>query len=418
MATRQIVGLDAIRFLAAGLVMTYHYGFWIWAAKDPAAQDRLPFAYAWLAPYLSSGWVGVEIFFVISGYVIVYTTAGATPFTFFRSRFLRIFPAVWICATVTAAVLLIGGAGHAPVFKLGEAWVKSVILYPYYGWVDGAYWTLGIEISFYAFVLGVIACRRTESLFRAIGVLGLLSSVFWIACFASDDVLGTERIANAVSNRSTDLLLLRYAGFFALGAFLCLARSRRLSAAERGCCAVFIIGGMIEIRDMAIGLSGLSTVPMPATVPIFIWLGFVAAIGLSARWNAAFVRLGPGFVRTMRAIGLMTFPLYLLHQSIGYVVIDAWRRDLGDTGAMCAAMTLCLGLAWIVSRYLEPAFRSNIGAWLERARGRTAAAGASFTTRAWSGRAARAGRRQVVAQSHVATAGVQGAAQRRRAGNA
>jgi peptidoglycan/LPS O-acetylase OafA/YrhL len=381
LASRQIVGLDAIRFLAAILVMTYHFGFWIWAAKEPAAQDRARFAYAWLAPYVDSGWVGVEIFFVISGFVIVYTTDGTTPYTFFRSRLLRIFPAVWICATLTTVVMLIGGTGYTSAFKLGEAWLKSVILYPYYGWVDGAYWTLGIEISFYAFVFAVIVCRKTESMFRAIGVLGLLSSVFWIACFVADQWLGTERIANAVSSRSTDLLLLRNAGFFAIGAFLCLARSRRLSAVELGCCVIFVIGGVIEIRDSAIGLSGLSMVPMPASVPILMWLAFVAAIVLSARWNAVFVRLGPAFVRRMRAIGLMTFPLYLLHQTIGYVVIDAWRRRLGDTGALLAAMTLCLCLAWIVSRYLEPAVRSRIGLWLEQIRARAAAAGGGFTIR-------------------------------------
>src|ERR1700728_2371472 len=104
--TRQIVGVDAIRCLAAVLVMVFHFSFWIWAgsAYHPGLGIPPP-DYAWLTPLTSAGWVGVQIFFVISGFVIVYSVGDATPFGFFRSRFLRLVPAAWICSSITMAAL-------------------------------------------------------------------------------------------------------------------------------------------------------------------------------------------------------------------------------------------------------------------------------------------------------------------------
>ncbi|WP_246707247.1 acyltransferase family protein [Mesorhizobium sp. NZP2077] len=68
-------GVDILRFLAAVLVMVYHYGFWVWAYPDGISAQATggvppqPDIGAWVG----SGWVGVEIFFVISGFVIAFS---------------------------------------------------------------------------------------------------------------------------------------------------------------------------------------------------------------------------------------------------------------------------------------------------------------------------------------------------------
>ena len=69
---------------------------------NPAAAGALDGAKlsAGLAPWGSFGWIGVEIFFVISGYVIASSAEGAAPRTFLRRRAQRLLPAAWVCATI------------------------------------------------------------------------------------------------------------------------------------------------------------------------------------------------------------------------------------------------------------------------------------------------------------------------------
>ena len=59
----------------------------------------------------------------------------------------------------------------------------------------------------------------------------------------------------------------------------------------------------------------------------------------------------------MRQLGLLTYPLYLVHQVMGFVLVDTLRRQFSDLQAVLIAMAACLVLAFAVSRYLEPALR-------------------------------------------------------------
>jgi hypothetical protein len=182
---KYIIALDAMRFLAASLVMVYHLGFLIWASEPyHPGLGGFPVDYEWLAPFAAPGWVGVQIFFVISGLVIIYSAEGATAFRFFRSRFLRLVPAVWICATITALVLFLYGGGPFSGVELAKAWLKSVTFYPLDGWIDGAYWTLSVEISFYTLVFAVIACGAFHRVEAVIGGVGLASASFWFLFLA------------------------------------------------------------------------------------------------------------------------------------------------------------------------------------------------------------------------------------------
>jgi peptidoglycan/LPS O-acetylase OafA/YrhL len=364
--TRQIVGVDAIRCLAAVLVMIFHFSFWIWAgnAYHPGLGTSPP-GYAWLAPFTSPGWVGVQIFFVISGLVIVYSAGDTTPFRFFRSRFLRLVPAAWICSSITMAALLISGTGYASIGQLAKSWLKAVIFYPFPGWIDNAYWTLGIELGFYAVVFAAIACGMSHRIFRIVGLIGLVSSAFWILALAAENTLGTiDSLPRIAIFRVTDLLLLHHGCFFALGTFLCLAMYRRLNGLELGCALVFGIGGLLEIRYVAHVVDNLTGVHRPAITPMLIWFICIAAIVAAIRWNSVLAGFGPRFVSIMRLIGLMTYPLYLLHQFVGYVIINAMRQYVADSAALVIAIAVCLFLAFIISRYVEPAVRAILAAWL------------------------------------------------------
>ena len=150
--------LDPLRFGAALGVAIFHQMFWSWAwvsigipvfQRYVAADVLYPSA----APFTWFGWVGVEIFFVISGFVIANSASKSSPKEFLLGRALRLYPAVWVCATATLLVLVLFGSGPASEFIL--PYIHAMLLVPKgvtHQWLDGVYWTLAAEMAFYGLV--------------------------------------------------------------------------------------------------------------------------------------------------------------------------------------------------------------------------------------------------------------------------
>eukprot|EP01037_Dinobryon_pediforme_P024921 gene24921-26890_t len=104
---RAIIALDLLRFASALLVVAFHYGAAFALAPSPAARAMLhglPVSAA-LAGESWFGWVGVELFFMMSGFVIALSAEGTSGPAFVRRRALRLLPAAWICASATLLVL-------------------------------------------------------------------------------------------------------------------------------------------------------------------------------------------------------------------------------------------------------------------------------------------------------------------------
>jgi peptidoglycan/LPS O-acetylase OafA/YrhL len=154
-------GLDVLRALAIVLVMTRHY---------PAGL--LP---AWLAPVASFGWSGVDLFFVLSGFLITrQLLAGMRMDEFYVRRALRILPAYW-----TVLVLYFAVPGFAERAEIAPLW-KFVFFVQNFGLVaetQGAFshaWSLCIEEHFYLVLCPLLALgyRRHETRWF-LGMLGL-----------------------------------------------------------------------------------------------------------------------------------------------------------------------------------------------------------------------------------------------------
>lgn len=129
--------------------------------------DQFPLAQRLLYP----GAMGVDLFFIISGFIMVYTTAGATgaraALLFGVKRFARIWPA-YVVITVLYLLLRRGGfAFFADVDRMG-VFIKSLLFIPvnpadppFFGFAFPLGWTLAFEMYFY-FVFGL--CMLTGRL--------------------------------------------------------------------------------------------------------------------------------------------------------------------------------------------------------------------------------------------------------------
>lgn len=172
---RRIPVLDALRLLAALAVALYHYTtFWaVDGTHSPA--HYLPSA----SRVTVYGFLGVEVFFMISGFVIGMSSWGKRLGDYAASRVARLYPAYWVCIAITLALttLLPVKGGWIPVYD-SFTWVDiglnlTMLQHPLGApSVDNVYWTLWTELRFYllwALVVGRGVTYRRAVLFCVAG---------------------------------------------------------------------------------------------------------------------------------------------------------------------------------------------------------------------------------------------------------
>jgi peptidoglycan/LPS O-acetylase OafA/YrhL len=260
----QIVGIDVMRFLAAMMVAIYHITYISWA--DPGTRGdaaAMPFlAFRTWAPFVDTGWVGVQIFFVISGFVIAYTANGRSPADFIKGRAQRLVPSVWICATMSVGALLLSGS---PSWEVAKAYLLSLIFFPIGPWIASSYWTLPVEIIFYALVLALLARDQFERIGLAAVTLGTSSLILWCWIFVHVS-LGLDRgdhVEQLLSHRFSPLLLVPQGCFFAIGTLMWLVKVHGPSLGRIVAIIAFVAAGILEIdRETARAIAWSGIVPV------------------------------------------------------------------------------------------------------------------------------------------------------------
>ncbi|HEX5238854.1 MAG TPA: acyltransferase [Sphingomicrobium sp.] len=314
--------LDLVRFAAALLVVFYHLAFYWWQGVP---ERRLG-----ITPWVSCGWIGVEVFFVISGFVIAFSADGKSSAVFVKSRAARLYPAVWVCATVSFLL--------APTSV--ATYLRSLALFPIGPWVDGVYWTLPIEMSFYALV--AVALARRWKLDNMAVWLGCYSSAFW--ALKALNLIVPFADFTWLENHAGYLLLCHFGCFFAAGMLL---YSRRKPAAA----AVFFVTSFIASAwtSHAMHLAGAPFYVAPA-----VWL-FATVLIVAGVFYNPWARKALSWAPT-RTIGLMTYPLYLIHTKLGLAVMHLIREPVTS---FCVGVLSAVAAAFIILP-IEQGIRSAI----------------------------------------------------------
>src|SRR5215468_7919943 len=147
-AEDRVPEIDLLRFCAAAGVAIYH-----WCYRPVIAGMPSDTAFGFVQAVSRYGYPGVDLFFIISGFVILWSASRRGAASFIASRFSRLYPTFWACVALTAFVLLL--TGRAPpsldlrAFLLNCTMIPGAIGVAY---VDGVYWTLFVELKFYLLV--------------------------------------------------------------------------------------------------------------------------------------------------------------------------------------------------------------------------------------------------------------------------
>jgi peptidoglycan/LPS O-acetylase OafA/YrhL len=357
---RHIVGLDLIRFCAALMVTLFHLSYWSWAPAETLTKSVSggSVQFPSLAGFTWVGWVGVEIFFVISGY----SAAGASPSAFLRSRILRLYPAAWVCATATlVAVLLLGrGTSDTPA-----EYLRAMTLWVQGPWIDGVYWTLGIEIVFYTVIFLVLCLGRFGSIAAVLGIMTLASTAFWVS-LALDRVLPRTLpvgfVHDLLASPASAFLLLRHGCFFALGGLLWLCQSKQLTPWRAVLIGLCLLTGMLEIIDSARPIVlPIGDSPERRLIACAVWLAAVGCLVAAIFYNQALHRVVGKAATMIKILGLVTYPLYLLHDIIGAALLKtAASLGMPPIAALTLAVATVVALSWVVTQYLEPPIRTRL----------------------------------------------------------
>lgn len=350
--SRPIVGLDLLRWLAALIVVVHHLGMRI--CERNAAED------AHLRPFVWFGWIGVQIFFVISGFVIPYSAQKATLRSFAVSRSIRLLPAAWICSTITALDLMLTRTTPEFTSNLPNAGLRSVTLYPLGPWVDGVYWTLAIELVFYLVIAALLALNRFRWVGPVMGSIGFLSSTSWILVVLHRLHLVNQKwlmviVAKATHSRTGMFLLMQHGCYFALGTLFWLGLFDRSTKRQTLLVIYCLVGASCDIVIHAMAdLGGMGSGSRTPFTPLAFWLVSMLALVLATRYNTqVHDLLGPRGSARVRVLGLMTYPLYLLHQQNGYIWLSLLRGTFPDLVCLGAVLLAAILLSYIVMRFAE-----------------------------------------------------------------
>lgn len=323
-ASRLLHWLDYLRFIAAAAVMLFHY-----LANGPrhGKTGSLPIGGP-IQAMAEYGYLGVDVFFLVSGFVILFSAGRSRPDQFAVSRAVRLWATFALCMTLTAIAKNLWGAPQDHV-SLGRYLVNLTMIPAWLGVqpVDGVYWTLALELLFYAAVFVVLALGQMHR------IRGILTG--WIA------LLIAARFGSEVWGLPSIPLLGGYFDLFAAGCVLALMRrdgpDRLLWILLALSFALALQGVFARAAMLAVDRT---TSPMAAA----------SIVAVSLVPFLVFMRRGPN-LPLARDVGRITYPLYLLHAHIGYIALRTLNLPAWIEVPLVAAAAIAS--AWLVYRLFE-----------------------------------------------------------------
>jgi peptidoglycan/LPS O-acetylase OafA/YrhL len=320
------------RGIAALLVIYYHL------------TNRVPLPYLGMkeGPSLIfySGKIGVLIFFVISGYLIVQSLQYSKNLASFYAKRSRIWP-LFVVASIVIFIFLqffdppVVPAGPKKFYTHNPSIVDlagSLFFLEDLGfnWVDGVFWSILVELKFYMWI-GLLAVVSRQHFIRYFAIAALVISSLEMAIeFSNVQALRPVQLA------LNGFFIAQYLPFFAIGGLL-------VSKRDHGLLVGVILLSLIQAgikTSMNPDLDGWRTAQF-----VLVLVAVIAA-------DAAFLRS-----RIFLTLGDYSYSWYLFHQMIGLSLIKALSGSLNYDQALIVALAVTFAISVIASWAAEWRFR-------------------------------------------------------------
>lgn len=321
--------IDFLRFLAAIAVVLFHYTFRGYSA-DGLSNIRFD-EISFLTKY---GYLGVNLFFMISGFVILMTAKSGNFKNFLISRFIRLYPTFWIGMFFTVTIIFIF---QSELFKVNmEQILLNLTMIPdafNEKPIDGVYWTLFIELKFYFLIIILLIFKQI----KYIEVYALL----WITWSFSFYFFHFPYILNK-------FLFASFSSYFIAGSMFYLIKYKGISFFRFLIILLtWILSTLYSLKYMERQIEHFGTI-FSSFVIIFILTMFYGVFFLISLNKTNFINK-----RFFMYFGALTYPLYLIHQNAGYILLNYFSQSLNKFFLLFSIIIVMLLISFVIYYYIE-----------------------------------------------------------------
>ncbi|MBE9466652.1 acyltransferase family protein [Dyadobacter subterraneus] len=318
----RVLEIDSLRGLAAISVLLFHYTY-----KQSKLSPIVEFSF---------GVTGVDIFFMISGFVSLLSIQSMVDVKeYIIRRFSRLYPTYWVCVSLTSLYIFFF---ERPNFRLKDVLVNFTMVPNYFGIenLDGSYWTLLVELLFYSWIVGVFLMKKIHQIVD-FGLLTLTLFLFYHYF--------KEFYPSVYTFTQTKIPITNHFPLFFSGILFCEIRNNGLSAKK----IVFMLYSILSafyLHDKG----GMSMYIISHLQHNIIIVLFHIIFALMIRNRLKFLLRS-----SLIFLGHISYTLYLLHQYIGYGIIHMLIefKYINIYSAILLTTTLVIFSAYLVTKYVE-----------------------------------------------------------------
>ncbi len=332
---RRLDLLDYARGFAISAVILFHYFFNGINNGKISSIGYIPEMVS-IAKY---GYLGVELFFMISGYVIFISALKKTSSEFFISRFIRLYPLYFLGVLFTSFFACCLNWGNTKInvdfFQMISNLTLSAKIFGY-EMVDGVYWTLIYELKFYFLVYFILLFGYRKNIYTIFKIWAILIFVF--------SLLNLSYLPYMDGNFS----------FFVAGSMFAIVK---IDKSKLNYFLLFLL--FLSSVSFSITQSNYNELHKLIFYDEFIILAIVTMFFLF------FIVLNIEKIKNINLpfasfVGAMTYPLYLIHAYFGYMFISRFGNDSNKFYIISFLIVIIILVSYLMHYFVEVKYRSNI----------------------------------------------------------
>ncbi len=348
MQTNRLSAIDGLRGIAILLVALFH----IFVSN----VEFVPWLPNYAAnPFFQNSFLGVELFFLISGFVIYMTLERSQNYkSFLIKRWLRLFPAM---AIVSIAIYILANyfaervTGTPGILDLlpGMLFIEPVVLSAILGTevdnVDGVLWSIHVEIKYYILFGALYFLNREKALLRFIALYFVAFAFKVFARFMGNETIWMiEEFVNLTS--------IHLFGWFCTGMLIYKWYQHKNKEA--------LLFSPVLLAAATLTSGELKLVPTLLCISFYV-------VFLGALINEPIRKILSN--RILLFVGFISYPLYLIHDSLMIMTVTELHKvfpEITSYAIYIPGISFAVLLSYLLAKYCEPFFRTKGNDYLLR----------------------------------------------------